>query len=398
MSRYDLVPESRWPYLSGPLRGLDGDVAALEGDVALQRRDVAYDLAHRKTDGVLQAGDLLESGHVYTVRADLDAARFKWASGALVHDIQTELSQSAAYAGVELPGPVGRVWCDFEFTGANPENVVLIASGGDRPFTQPATDINGIVGTGFTDAAAHLVLSPTTLSYGVLTGTPFGIEEIAAAFFDPPLPVDTLLTVAVDFADDTVTITSPLNGTQIVRTDARFATDDFRGPYAAIELYAGATSTPTKIMSWGAAQETPKAARVFTPEPDRTFASEYRPATQLDVAMPAAPARVSNNFNLPVVIPASGKLLVEAQLHVVQSAGTYLLGLNNGAGSGDGFQRVVTGAYNGPVTVRWLWTHPVPGTQATIYPEHFLVEGGTGTARFSSEMGYYGVLTATPVA
>lgn len=394
-SRYDRIPESQWPYLGAALRGLNADLTAVESAVS---SDVAYDMAFRKPDGVLQAGDRLESGHSYTVRADSDAARFRWADGALVHDIQTELSQSAAYAGVELPGRVGRLWVDFEFTGANPEDIVLIVSGGPRPFTEPATDVNGIVGTGFTSAAAHLVLSPGGFSYGILTGTPFGIEQAASGAFEPPLPNDTPLTVIVDFTEDTVTVTTPPNGTQIVRTDARFATDEYRGPYAAIELFAGATSTPTRVLSWGATQETPRPARVFTPEVERVSASDFRPTTQLDVSIPSAPARISDSFNLPVTIPSSGKLLVTAQLHLVQSSGTYLLGLNTGAGSGDGLQRVVTGAYDGPVTVRWLWTHPAPGMSSTIYPEHFLAGGGTGTVRFSGPMGYYGVLTATPVA
>lgn len=400
MSRFDVIPARSWPYLPTSVRALHADLATVEATLggldASAVNDVAYDVAARKSDGAVQPGDLLSSGHPCTVRADSDAARFRYVGGSLTHDVQAGLSQSAAYVGVELPGPVGRVWCDFEFTGANPESVVVIASGGDRPFTQPATDINGIVGTGFTDAAAHLVLSPTTLSYGVLTAQPFGIEEIAAVFFDPPLPVDTPLTVAVDFHGDTVDITTP-TGTRVTRTDPRIATAAYRGPYAAVELYAGSTSTPVLISSWGASQEAPIAARVYSPAIELPVAAEFRPATQLDVAFPSSPTRISDDFGLPVTIPSSGKLLVTAQLHINQTSGTYLLGLNNGSGTGDGFQRVVTGAFNGPVHVQWLWTHPVPGHQTVIRPEHFVVDGA-GTARFSSSMGYYGVLAATPVA
>ena len=75
----------------------------------------------------------------------------------------------------------------------------------------------------------------------------------------------------------------------------------------------------------------------------------------------------------------------------------YLMGLNVGSGSGDGFQRVVTGPYRGLVTATWLWDIPVPGYSLTLYPEHFIAGTGSGTVRFGSSNGYFGSITATPV-
>lgn len=396
-TRYDLVPRPLWRYLGPAFRGLDTDLTAVEtsGGGGGGPSDLAYDTAARKPNTTLEKGDRLDSGHTYTVRASHPNTRFKWANGRLVHDILGGVD-SAAYAGVELPGPVGRVWVDFEFTGANPEEVVLIASGGNRPFTQPENNPDALVGNGFTSAATHLVLSPTRLNYSILTGTPFGLDTLADVYFNPPLPTGQRFTLIVDLHGDTVTITSPL-GTQVVRTDPRIGTAAFRGPYAAVELFAGSTSTPTLIHGWGAAQESPDAARKFIPPAEPPVAMTFMPSTAVDVPAPGSSTVISPQFALPAVIPTSGKLLVTVQYFLDKTTGTYLIGLNSGAGSGDGIQRVRTSAHGGTIRAQWLWTHPVPGTRVTIRPEHFLVDGGTATARFHSAMGYYGVISASPM-
>ena len=79
---------------------------------------VAFDSAARRADAILMPGVTLDSGHRYTVRANEDAARFKFVSGALTHDrggaSGTQTTTAAAYAGTQIPGPVGRIWVDFQ--------------------------------------------------------------------------------------------------------------------------------------------------------------------------------------------------------------------------------------------------------------------------------------------
>ena len=366
---------------------------------------VAFDSAARRADAVLNAGATLDSGHRYTVRANEDAARFKVASGALIHDrggaSGTQTTTAAAYAGTQLPGPVGRIWVDFQVTDSTTEDVVLIVSGGSRPFTQPQVVSSGIVGSGFSDAACHLVVNPNGWSYGVLTDTPWTIDEIANGAFQPALEAGVTHTMRVDFDGAKVTVTTP-RGVQVSATDTRIGTTAYRGPYAAIELYSdtGIQRSAAKIVSWGAAQEAPVTARAFAPAPlPETAAAMFAPATQLDVTAPSSSTDIAPGFALPVIIPTSQKLLVTASYWLEQTGAdaTYVVGLNVGAGTGDGWQRVVIGPHNGYITIRWLYQLNAPGALVTLSPEHHLAGTGAATAKFSNDMGFYGILTASPV-
>lgn len=386
--------------LTAAFQAVGADIKALQ-----QGKTVAFDTAARKTNGTVQPGALMDSGHRATVRANVDQNRFKWQGGFLVHDrggaSGTATTASAAYLGTQMPGTVGRAWVDFQVTDSQSEDVVLVVSGGSRPFTTPTTVTSGIVGSGFTNAGAHLVISPAGWSYGILTDTPWTIDEVAAGAFSPPLEPDVTHTMRVDFAGDTVTITTP-RGVAIKATDARIATSDYRGPYATVELYAatGVSNTASRIVSWGAAQEAPLAALAFAaPEKPQVTSMSYQPATQVDITVPTASADISPQFGLPVTVPASGKLLIRAQVWLEQAGADsiYLMGLNIGSGSGDGLQRVVEGPYKGIVTAEWLWNIPVPGYTLTVYPEHFMVGTGPSTVRFGAGSGYFGSISAAPV-
>ena len=366
---------------------------------------VAFDSAARRANGILNAGVTLDSGHRYTVRANEDAARFKFVSGALVHDrggtSGTQTTTAAAYAGTQLPGPVGRIWVDFQVTDSTTEEVVLIVSGGSRPFTQPQVVSSGIVGSGFSDAACHLIVNPNGWSYGVLTDTPWTIDDVANGAFSPPLEAGVTHTMRVDFDGSKAIVTTP-RGVQVTATDPRIATPAYRGPYAAVELYSGTgvQRSAAKILSWGAAQEAPVTARAFAaPAKPQTTAMQYAPTTQVDITVPTSSTDIAAAFGLPVTVPSSGKLLVRTQVYLEQTGADaiYLMGLNVGSGSGDGLQRVVTGPYRGLVTATWLWDIPVPGYSLTLYPEHFIAGTGSGTVRFGSSNGYFGSITATPV-
>lgn len=402
-NRHNVIPPGYWPYLGTGMKLLDADLTALEtggvGGGSGSSGSVAFDTAARKPDGVVQTGERADSGHTLAVRANRDDARFRWRDGYLVHDIIGS-DPAAAYVGTELPGTVGRAWVDFQVTDGTSEEVVLIVTGGDRPFTTPVTPTAGIVGSGFADSAAHLTFGPNGWSYGILTNDPWSIDEVANGAFQPPLEPGVTHTMRVDFDGDTVTVTTP-RGVQVQGTDPRIASPGYRGRFAAVELYAGQGSaqTATRIVSWGAAQDAPLAARAFAPPAvPETRAMLYAPAEQVDVAMPAAPADIAAGFALPVVIPSSGKLLVRVALYVEQTSGIYLMGYNSGSGTGDGLTRVVSGAHDGNVSTTWLWTHPAPGAPATIRPQHFIAGGGAGTVRFGLGNGYYGSITATPVA
>lgn len=402
-NRHDVIPAGYWPYLGTGMRLLDEDLTALEtGGIAggSGGGSVAFDTAARKPDGVVQAGDRADSGHALAVRANRDDARFRWRDGHLVHDIIGS-DHAAAYVGTELPGTVGRAWVDFEVTDGASEEAVIIVTGGDRPFTTPVTPTAGIVGSGFADSAAHLVIGPNGWSYGILTNDPWSIDEVANGAFQPPLEPGVTHTMRVDFDGDTVTVTTP-RGIQVSATDPRIASPAYRGRFAAVELYAGAgaAQTPTRIVSWGAVQDAPLAARSFQPpQVPETTAVWLAPAAQLDIPVPSASAVITPAFSLPVTVPSTGKLLITATVHLDQDAPSiYLLGLNIGSGTGDGLQRVKTGAHSGTVTARWLWQLPVPGYTTTITPQHFIAGGGTGTVRFGLGNGYFGSLTAVPVA
>lgn len=395
----------RWLYASQTDKDLDRDLAAVEDrldalDVGAGGGSVVFDTAARKPDGVVQAGDRADSGHVLAVRANRDDARFRWRDGYLVHDIIGS-DQAAAYVGTELPGTVGRAWVDFQVTDGASEEAVIIVTGGDRPFTTPVTPTAGIVGSGFADSAAHLVVGANGWSYGILTNDPWSIDEVANGAFQPPLEPGVTHTMRVDFDGDTVTVTTP-RGVQVQATDPRIASPGYRGRFAAVELYAwqGSAHTETRIVSWGAAQEAPLAARSFQPPPvPETTGIWLAPTTQLDVTAPAASAVITPEFALPVTVPSTGKLLITATVHLDQDdAAVYLMGLNIGSGTGDGLQRVKTGAHSGTVTARWLWQLPLPGYTTTITPQHFIAGGGTGTVRFGLGNGYFGSLTAVPVA
>ena len=386
---------------------LNAAFQAVAADMKVVRASgsVAFDSTARRADGVLAAGVALDSGHRYTVRANEEAARFKFASGALIHDrggsSGTQTTPAAAYAGTQIPGPVGRIWVDFQAADSTTEDVVLIVSGGSRPFTQPQVVSSGIVGSGFSDAACHLVVNPNGWSYGVLTDTPWTIDDVANGAFSPPLEPGVTHTMRVDFDGSKAIVTTP-RGVQVTATDSRIANPAYRGPYAAIELYSdtGVQRSAAKIVSWGAAQEAPVTARAFAaPAKPQTTAMQYAPTTQVDLTVPTSSTDIAAEFGLPVTVPSSGKLLVRTQVHLEQAGddAIYLMGLNVGSGSGDGLQRVVTGPYRGLVTAQWLWDIPVPGYSLTLYPEHFIAGTGTGTVRFGAGNGYFGSITATPV-
>ena len=377
------------------------------GTVGGSASPIAYDSFARRPDGLLTNGMPTASGHVYTVRANYDWARYVIEDGALTHSLGTDTTTSAAYAGIEIPGPVGRIWADFEVTDANTEEVVLVVSGGDRAFVVPQVPLppSELVGHGFADAAAHLTISPNGWSYGILTNSPWSIDPPASGpvngAFNPPLEPGVRHTITIDFDGDQATVTTP-RGIKITCTDPRFATPQYRGRFACVESYAsqGNLNTPARILSWGAVQEAPLAARSFTPDPPPAMrAMQYRPQPPVDVPAPGVSTDIHPDFALPITIPSGGKLLVTVAYWLDQSGtdSTYLMGLNHGSGSGDGVKRAVIGPYRGIITSSWLWEINAPGYVTTIRPEHFMVNGGAATARFDNSMGWYGTITATPV-
>jgi hypothetical protein len=348
-----------------------------------------------KADGPLSAAPTADTGHGYTLYSNDPANPYKIVSGYLTHTQGVTTATTAAYAGIELPSRVGRIWADFRYPTSGisaSENLVLIVS--DALFANPT----------FANAAAHFNITRTGWSYEILQKTPFTITVVASGTFATPLAFDTDYQVAVEYAGTTATIYLP-DGT--VKTATHANIDTWRGKHATIENYAfdGSARSLLYIKGWGADVEKTDLSRAATTARARKeivpAAMVYKPSTELVVAIPSSTTDVdATNLALTFTAPASGKAMIEVEAWVeITTSGHYLWGLSHTGtgGFGGGLQRVHIGTTNERKRVRWLLDTLTPYQVVTVKLQHLGASGAVGSFKAGSTNGYYATITATPV-
>lgn len=223
-----------------------------------------------KPDGALTAGTGLDSGQTYTIRSNDPAVAYKRVGGYLTHDLLASASPAAAYAGVELPSRVGRIWAEFIIPAGTgtAESLTLIVSSGQ--FTQ---------GPAFAASAAHFVLNAGTWSYQTLDD-PFATPTVLAGAFRTPLAEGVVHRLSIDFDGDRATITLPGGeAPQVTPANAKILSQ--RGNHATIESYANVSNTSKAILisAWGADTEEPVKSAT-------KYATRRDIAAQVDAARP----------------------------------------------------------------------------------------------------------------
>ena len=130
-------------------------------------------------------------------------------------------------------------------------------------------------------------------------------------------------------------------------------------------------------------------------------AMSYNPATQIDLLGTASSTVVdAANVVLPIVMPDSGKALieVEAWVNLTNAATNYLWSLQSDSGSipGGGLQRVAIGVVNQRIRCRWVITGTA-GAVLNVRLWHLAANAQGGGIRVGAPNGYTLTMTSSPV-
>lgn len=352
-----------------------------------------------KANGLLATGAAADSGHQYTIAKNVTSTGYKIVGGYLMHDQGTTTATTADYAGIKLPGRVGRIWADFRYpTSAitQSENLVLIVS--DALFA------NTTPGDSFANSAAHFNITRSGWSYEILQKTPFLTTQIASGTFATPLAFDTDYQVAVEYSGTTATIFLP-DGTTKTATHAMI--DTWRGQHATIEHYAfdGSARSLLQVKSWGADIEKTDLSRALTMSRVQSSllpkAFSYRPATQVDYTATASLADVdATNAAITFTAPSTGKVIVRIQAWLdTNSTGDTLWGLShNGTGGyGGGAKRIRATTFGKNIEhVEWVLDGFTPYQVVTAKLQHMVTGGGASIIRAHAGNGWYFTMSVTP--
>ena len=310
----------------------------------------------------------------------------------------TNAGTAAGYICVDLGSDVKRIGADFTFSAKTTDggSAVLVVWDGDLGDTYPTIP----------NSPCHLRVRPDGWSFDVWEAN--ALSVVTSGTFKTALAADDTTThrCEVTLTGDTARILFPDGSTATIE-DARIASN--AGMEACWEVYQDTASTDTKaafVSVWadsegvsrrfGAAHSEDVVQAISAASP--VTVHQYAPATELVVVAPtsSAPIDATNLFLNDVLVPASGRLLIEMEGYIEMSAAAnvvWLAGLSGGS-TASGSASVVNQQWTGRARFSWLFTGLTPGVAVDVTWRHFCTVASTCTFKARDSSGRPAVMKA----
>lgn len=370
------------------------NVETLQGDMAraVAGNPEAWQDVRGKPDGALT---VLDSGQPWHLVQSDAASTMKIVGGAITNTATTGMA--AGYAEVQLAANVTRIGATIRFAPGT-------TSGGSAAIVIWQTEH---ISPGVPNSPLHLTVTPERIAVDIwVSGT--GAANIGAVYFDQPLKTDgTEYTVDARIVGTTIEAAIS-NGTRLRATDSRVAS--YAGPWACWETFNTNSATDARaafVEVWAdtqpmtdRARETSLYGTVEAAErvTQRTVtARQYAPATAVNLTLSGTTQELSSALRLPVVFPASGKVLVRYGCYVAATGSRVMLTAYwDAAKTSQAFSHtLVNGTYTGTASGSALLSYP-EGTTGTLHITAWII-GGSASVLQDGPNGYVSTVSAEPV-
>lgn len=302
------------------------------------------------------------------------------------------VGSGAGYASYLHNDSVKRLFGKFSFGPFTTGNgsAVLICWDNDIKETYPIIP----------DSACHLVITPTKWEYSIIdNGT---ITVVATGLFSPNLLVDTdyITEVILDRNNAKAYVTLP-DGQMVTVSHSKIS---YESKWSCFELFKIASTDSTAMFSsvFATCDSDSELGNVMNKiqSAQKPSIVQYAPTVTENVIVPTVATEISlNNLICPVVVPPSGKILVELSATLLHSAASNVLWVltDDNAGS----LATISASESiktGNTQVKVLLTGLSVGRTLNLKWKHWATIANSATLKISKGSGWYAVMIATPVA